>query len=74
MKHLKYFKNTLATCFFHTTQHRAHYYTNLYRGGQKALAEAVFATASVERSRLIVALTEAVALPASVNQIKKQKK
>jgi hypothetical protein len=44
-----------------------HYYRNLNRGGQNALTEAVFAMASVKRSRLIVALTEVVALPASVN-------
>jgi hypothetical protein len=48
-----------------------HYYRNFYRGGQKALTEAVFATASVERSQLIVVLTESVALSALVNRIKK---
>jgi hypothetical protein len=44
---------------------------NLYCSRQKVLTEAVFAAALVERSRLIVALTEAVALPALVNQLKK---
>jgi spore maturation protein SpmB len=34
-----------------------HYYRNLSCGGQKGLTEAVFATVSDERSRLIVALT-----------------
>jgi hypothetical protein len=44
-----------------------HCYRNLNRGGQKGLTEAVFATALDERSWLILALTEAVALPALVN-------
>ena len=43
------------------------YYTNLNSGGQKGLTEVVFATAMVERSRLIVALTEVVSMTASVN-------
>jgi hypothetical protein len=46
-----------------------HYYINLYRGGQKALTEVVFATSSVVRPRLIVAFTEAVAKIASVNAL-----
>jgi hypothetical protein len=46
---------------------RLHYYRNLNHGGQKGLIEAVFATVSDERSRLIVALIKAVALNASVN-------
>jgi hypothetical protein len=61
------------SCAFHFISTNLHYYTNLNRGGQKGLTEVVFATASVERSRLIVALTEAVALPASVNQKKTKK-
>lgn len=51
-----------------------HYHKNLNCGGQKALIEAVFAIASVERLWLTVALTEAIALPASVNWIKHSKK
>ena len=43
---------------------------NLFRGGQKGFSEAGIATASVLPSRLIVILTEAVVLPASVNQKK----
>jgi hypothetical protein len=42
--------------------------------GILGLTEAVFVTALAERSRLIVALTEAVALPVSINRIKKQNK
>jgi hypothetical protein len=51
-----------------------HYYNHLYRNGLKALTEVVFATALLERSWLIVALTEVVALPASVNRIKNKKR
>ena len=47
----------------------SHYYRNLNRGGQKALTEAVFATASERRPRLIVVLTEMVAKTVSVNAL-----
>jgi hypothetical protein len=40
-----------------------HCYTRFKRGGQNALTEAIFVTASVERSRLIVVLSKAVARP-----------
>jgi hypothetical protein len=50
------------------------YRKKINHGGQNVLTEAVFRTTSVERSRSIVALTEVVQMPTSVNQIKKQKK
>jgi len=43
--------------------HIPHYYTKFNRGGQKGLTEVGKPTASVERSRLIMALTEAVGRP-----------
>jgi hypothetical protein len=51
-----------------------HYYNNLYRGGQEALTKVIFATALLERSWLIVALTEVVALTVSLNRIKNKKR
>jgi hypothetical protein len=54
-------------------QGQTHYNKNLYGGGQKSLTEAVFATASKQRSWLIVALTDIVAKTTSVNQIKNKK-
>ena len=41
----------------------SHYRTKFNRGGQKGLTEAGKPTASVKRSRLIVALIEAVGQP-----------
>ena len=41
----------------------SHYRTKFNRGGQKGLTEAGKPTASVERSRLIMTLTEAVGQP-----------
>jgi hypothetical protein len=47
---------------------------NNNRGGQKGFSEAGRPTTSDQRSRLIVAFSEAFWMPASVNKIKKQKK
>jgi hypothetical protein len=47
---------------------------NLFRDRQKVLTEAVAKTVSEPTSRLIMALTETVFMPASVNRIKKLKK
>jgi hypothetical protein len=56
-----------AVKYYYRFMVSSHYYRNLNRGGQKGLTEAVFATALDERSWLILALTEAVALAAPVN-------
>jgi len=44
-----------------TGLHIPHYYTKFNGGGQKGLTEAGKPTASVKRSRLIMALSEALA-------------
>ena len=59
-----------------TPNHPHNEYTitkNLYRGRQQALTEIVFTT-SEPSSWLITTLTEAVSMPASINQLKKSKK
>jgi hypothetical protein len=67
MKHMQQTSKTSETI-------ETYYYKNLNRDGQKGLTETVSATASVERSRLIMTLTEALALLISVNRIKNKKR
>jgi hypothetical protein len=47
----------------------SHYYINFYRGGCFSLTEVGKPTASDQRSWLIMALIEAVNLPATVNTL-----
>jgi hypothetical protein len=53
---------------------KGHYYSIFYEGGQNRLTEAGKPTALEQRLWLIMTFTEAVAMSATINPIKKQKK